>query len=318
MLRSPESHVKWFTDPTAFPTRYELLFSLPVLAALGIAGLAVAAAWAWEQRMPEPRTVKWLERFAPYAPLALGLHLGLALVVAAIVGILFAPAKNLEVGSENVFGFLILTAEAMCGLMIVLGLATRAAAILLALLGLIAMVPFSVESILEQVHIFGIAIFLFLVGRGPLSLDRVRGVTPPVTGAEIPRASLTLLRVMLGFAVFYGALTEKLLNPGLAEALLAERPYLNVTRLVGPLALPDSQFAFLAGVTELVIGAVIVSPWVTRPVMAIGALIFTASLFVFGWKELLGHFPFYGIFFLLFIAPKADSRRVQGAMQAQP
>jgi len=317
MLGSPASHVKWFTDPTAFPTRYELLFSLPVLAALGIAGLAVAAAWAWEQRMPEPRTVKWLERFAPYAPLALGLHLGLALVVAAIVGILFAPAKNLEVGSENVFGFLILTAEAMCGLMIVLGLATRAAAILLALLGLIAMVPFSVESILEQVHIFGIAIFLFLVGRGPLSLDRVRGVTPPVTGAEIPRASLTLLRVMLGFAVFYGALTEKLLNPGLAEALLAERPYLNVTRLVGPLALPDSQFAFLAGATELVIGAVIVSPWVTRPVMAIGALIFTASLFVFGWKELLGHFPFYGIFFLLFIAPKADSRRVQGAMQAQ-
>ena len=317
MLRSPESHVKWFTDPTAFPTRYELLFSLPVLAALGIAGLAVAAAWAWEQRMPEPRTVKWLERFAPYAPLALGLHLGLALVVAAIVGILFAPAKNLEVGSENVFGFLILTAEAMCGLMIVLGLATRAAAILLALLGLIAMVPFSVESILEQVHIFGIAVFLFLVGRGPFSLDRVRGVTPPVTGAEIPRASLTLLRVMLGFAVFYGALTEKLLNPGLAEALLAERPYLNVTRLVGPLALPDSQFTFLAGVTELVIGAVIVSPWVTRPVMAIGALIFTASLFVFGWKELLGHLPFYGIFFLLFIAPKADSRRVQGAMQAQ-
>ena len=317
MLRSPESHVKWFTDPTAFPTRYELLFSLPVLAALGIAGLAVAAAWAWEQRMPEPRTVKWLERFAPYAPLALGLHLGLALVVAAIVGILFAPAKNLEVSSENVFGFLILTAEAMCGLMIVLGLATRAAAILLALLGLIAMVPFSVESILEQVHIFGIAVFLFLVGRGPFSLDRVRGVTPPVTGAEIPRASLTLLRVMLGFAVFYGALTEKLLNPGLAEALLAERPYLNVTRLVGPLALPDSQFAFLAGATELVIGAVIVSPWVTRPVMAIGALIFTASLFVFGWKELLGHFPFYGIFFLLFIAPKADSRRVQGAMQAQ-
>ena len=41
-----------------------------------------------------------LERFAPYAPLALGLHLGLALIVAAIVGVLFAPAKTLEVGSD--------------------------------------------------------------------------------------------------------------------------------------------------------------------------------------------------------------------------
>jgi len=128
----PLAHVKWFTDPTAFPTRYELLFSLPVLAALGIAALAVIAAWAWEQRMPEPRTVKWLERFAPYAPLALGLHLGIALIVAAIVGVLFAPAKTLEVGSENLFGFLVLTAQAMCGLMILLGLGTRAAAILLA------------------------------------------------------------------------------------------------------------------------------------------------------------------------------------------
>ena len=317
MLAEPLAHVKWFTDPTAFPTSYELLFSLPVLAALGIAALAVIAAWAWEQRMPEPRPVKWLERFAPYAPLALGLHLGIALIVAAIVGVLFAPAKTLEVGSENLFGFLVLTAQAMCGLMILLGLGTRAAAILLALLGLVAMIPFSVESILEQMHILGIAVFLFLVGRGPLSLDRIRGVTPPMTGAEVPRASLTLIRAMLGFAVFYGALTEKLLNPGLAEALLAERPYLNLTRLIGPIALPDGQFAFLAGVTELVIGAVIMSPWLTRPVMAIGAAIFTASLVAFGWKELLGHLPFYGIFFLLFIAPKADSGRVRGAMQAR-
>ena len=317
MHAEPLLHVKWFTDPTAFPTRYELLFSLPVLAALGIAALAVAAAWAWEQRMPEPRTVKRLERLAPYAPLALGLHLGLALVVASILGFLFAPADTLRIGTGNLFGFLILAAEAMCGLMIVLGLATRAAAILLALLGLVAMIPFTVESILEQVHLLGIAVFLFLVGRGPLSLDRIRGVTPPVTAPEIPWASLTLLRVLLGFAVFYGALTEKLLNPGLAEALLTERPYLNVTRLIGPMALPDSQFAFLAGVAELVIGAVIISPWVTRPVMAIGAVIFTASLVVFGWKELLGHLPFYGIFLLLFIAPKADSRRVRGAMQAR-
>lgn len=317
MLGSPPGHVKWFTDPTAFPTRYELLFSLPVLAALGIAMLAVAAAWVWERRMPEPRGVKWLERFAPYAPLALGLHLGIALIVASILGFLFAPAETLRVGTENAFGFLILSAEAMCGLMILLGLATRAAAVILALLGLVAMIPFSFESILEQVHILGIALFLFLVGRGPLSLDRIRGVTPPVTGPEIPWASLTLLRVLLGFGIFFGALTEKLLNPGLAEALLAERPYLNVTRLIGPVALPDGQFAFLAGVAELVIGAVIMSPWVTRPVMAIGAAIFTTSLLVFGWKELLGHLPFYGIFLLLLIAPKADSRRVRGAMQAR-
>ena len=53
------------------------------------------------------------------------------------------------------------------------------------------------------------------------------------------------------------------------------------------------------------------------PFRRASAVIFTASLCVFGWTELLGHLPFYGIFFLLFIAPKADSRRVRGALQAR-
>jgi len=308
--------VKWFTDPTAYPTRYDLLFTPPVLIALAMTALAVGVAYLLERIFPEPRNVKWLERLAPYAPLVLGVHLGLALIVASLLGFLFVPSRTLEVGSENLFGFLILTAEAMCGLMIVLGLGTRVAAVSLALLGLVAMIPFTIEGILEQVHILGIAAFLFLVGRGPLSLDRLRGVRPPLEGPEIPWASLSLLRVAMGFAIFYGALTEKLLNPGLAESLLADRPFLNVTRL-GPASLPDGQFVYLAGLSELVIGAVVMSPWLTRPVVALGAAIFTATLFFFGWRELLGHLPFYGIMFLLFIAPKADSRRVRVAMQAR-
>jgi len=314
VFASPLWHVKWFADPTPYPTRYDLLFSVPVGAAFAVALLAVVAAYAWERRFPEPRTVKILERFARFAPTVLGIHLGVALVAAAVVGLLFVPALGLP--SDTALGFGLLTVEAMCGLMILAGVATRVAAVLLALLGIVAMAVagFTFESILEQVHILGIAVFLFLVGRGPLSLDRVRGVSPPLHGHEIPWASLTLIRVMLGFGIFYSALTEKLLNPALAAELLASRPYLNVMRGAG---IADGQFAYLAGLTELVIGAVLISPFVTRPVAAIGAAIFTASLPFFGWSELLGHLPFYGIMFLLFIAPKADSPRVRTAMQAQ-
>lgn len=314
MLGSPLWHVKWFADPAPYPTRYDLLITVPVLAAFAIAMIAVGAAYAWQRRFPEPRTVKRLERFAPLAPTVLGFHLGLALLVAAVVGLLFVPA--LQIPSDTALGFGILTVEAMCGLMILAGLATRIAAVLLALLGIVAMsvAGFTFESILEQIHILGIAIFLFLVGRGPLSLDRLRGAGPPLRGAEIPSASLMLIRVMLGFGIFYSALTEKLLNPALAGSLLEARPFLNVMRFAG---VSDGQFVFLAGLTELVIGAVLMSPFVTRPVAAIGAVIFTATLPFFGWSELLGHLPFYGIMFLLFIAPKADSRRVRGAMQAR-
>jgi len=299
------AHVKWFTDPRAHPTDWSLLLSFPVIAAIAIALGAVGVAFVIQHRVPEPTVMKTFERFARIAPTALGLHVGIALLAFAALGMLFSP--NLH-PSDEPLGRAILVVEAMCGLMLLLGFATRAAAILLALLGIAAMQPFTFESILENVHFLGIAIFFFIVGRGPFSLDRLRGVRPPVRRAEAPAWALTLLRLCLGLGVAFTALTEKLLDPGLAQALLAQRPELSVLR---PLGLGDGQFGYLAGLTELVIGVVIASGQLTRPVMAIGAFIFTLTLPLFGWTELLGHLPFYGIMFVLFMAPSADSWTVR-------
>ena len=309
MQASGLAHVKWFQDPAPFPTQYGLLLSIPVIAAFAVTALAVAIAWLIQHRVPEPSVVRALERFAPAGPLVLGLHLGIALVVAAIAGLLFVP--SLQVGSET-FGLAILVVEAMCGIMIVLGLATRAAAVLLALLGIVAMQPFAFESILEQVHILGIAIFLFIVGRGPISLDRLRGVKPPYERDDAPAQALTIVRVAAGLGIAFNALTEKLLDPALGLALLQKMPFLNVAR---PFGIGDPQFVFLAGLTEFLIGIVVISGQLTRPAMAIGAVLFTVSLPFFGWSELLGHLPYYGIMFLLFIAPNADSWHARRAMR---
>jgi len=299
------AHVKWFTDPQAHPTDWSLLLSVPVLAAFAAAFAAAGVAYVIQHRVREPAMMKAFERFAGIAPTVLGLHVGVALLVSALLGILFSP--NLRPNDE-LLGHAILNAEAMCGLMLLLGLATRPASVLLALLGIIAMQPFTFEGILENVHILGIALFFFIVGRGPFSLDRLRRVKPPVRNDEAPAWALTLLRVCLGFAIAFSALTEKLLDPGLAQALLDQRPFLNIVR---PFGIADPQFAYLAGLTELVIGIVVLSGQLTRPVMAIGAVIFTLTLPVFGWAEFLGHLPFYGIMFVLFMAPSADSWRVK-------
>jgi uncharacterized membrane protein YphA (DoxX/SURF4 family) len=136
------------------------------------------------------------------------------------------------------------------------------------------MEPFNFESILEQVHILGIAMFLFITGRGAVSIDRVFRQQKALPVPEAPAIALTLLRVCMGIGIAFGALTEKLLDPGLAGALLAERPYLNVAAGLG---VSNGQFAFLAGLVELVIGLVIVSGQLTRPVMAAGAVLFTAT-----------------------------------------
>jgi uncharacterized membrane protein YphA (DoxX/SURF4 family) len=303
-------HVKWFTDPAPFPTQYDRLLSWPLLAALAVALVAIAVAYWIQHNIPEPAAARAFERFARFGPLALGVHIGVALIVAAALGLLFVP--SLHVGDKGAIGSVLLVMEAVAGVSILLGLATRAGAVILGLLGVVAMQPFTFEGILEQVPILGIAIFLFLIGRGPLSFDRIRGVRPPISGELIPYAALSFLRILMGFGIAYNALTEKLLNEPLARSLLERYPQIALNRHAG---LSDELFIWAAGTVELAIGLVIISGQITRPVMAVGAVLFTLTLFVFGWPELLGHLPLYGIMLLLFFAPNADTWQVRKALR---
>jgi uncharacterized membrane protein YphA (DoxX/SURF4 family) len=305
VLASLARHVKWFTDPSKHPTDYSLLLTFPVITAFAIAAMATAVAAFVQRNLPEPRIFRVLERFAWLGPLVLGVHVGISLIWAAALGMLFVPSLRVQ---ADAFGFALVAVEAACGLLLLLGFATRPAAVALALLGVVAMEPFNFESILEQVHILGIAIFLFITGRGALSIDRVFRQQRALPVPEAPVVALTVLRVCMGVGIAFGALTEKLLDPALANALLTDRPYLNILSGFG---VSNGQFAYLAGLTELVIGVVIVSGQLTRPVMAVGAVIFTITVPFFGWLELLGHLPYYGIMLALFIAPSADPRQVK-------
>jgi len=303
-------HVKWFTDPRPHPTHYELLLSVPVLAAFAIALFGVGVAYLIQHRVPEPRVIRSLERFARTGPLALRIALGVSLIAAALAGWLFVPSLAVEPDGG---GYALLAVEVLCGGLILAGWRTRYAALLLAALGVVAMVPFSFESILEQIHILGIAVFLFIAGPGAVSLDARRSAASAFADRRAPVAALFLLRLAMGFGIAYGALTEKLLNPALAGALLDQRPFLNVLR---PLGVSDPAFVWLAGVTELVIGIVIISGQITRPVMAVGFALFSVTLLVFGLPELIGHLPYYGIMLTLFISPDADLWRVRRALRA--
>ena len=303
------AHVKWFTDPRPHPTQYDLLLSGPVIAAFAIALAATGVAYFIQHNVPEPKAVSSLERFAATGPLALRIALGVALIAAAAADWLFVPSLGL---ADHAAGFALRAVEALCGLLLLAGLFTRYATLVLAALGVVAMFPFSIESILEQVHILGIAVYLFIEGPGPVSLDARRHGARPLQYQKAPAAAISLLRIAMGFGVAYGALTEKLLNPPLSQALLDQSPFLNLLR---PLGVNDTAFIWLAGATELTIGIVILSGQITRPVMAVGFGLFTVTLIVFGLPELIGHLPFYGIMLTLFIAPDANSWRVQRAMK---
>jgi len=303
------AHVKWFTDPRLHPTQYGLLLSGPVIAAFAIALAASGVAYLIQHRVPEPNAVRSLERYAKTGPLALRIALGVALIAASAANWLFVPSLVLD---RDAVGIALRVVEATCGLLFLAGLFTRYTAMVLALLGIVAMFPFSIESILEQVHILGIAVYLFIAGAGAVSLDARRQAHRSIEHENAPAAAINLLRIAMGFGIAYGALTEKLLNPPLAQALLDQSPFLNVLR---PLGVTDPVFIWLAGMTELAVGVVILSGQITRPVMAVGFALFTVTLIVFGLPELIGHLPYYGIMLTLFIAPDADSWRVQRALR---
>src|SRR5439155_731018 len=97
---------------------------------------ATAVAWWIQHHIAEPAVFRGLERFAAATPLALRLHVGVALVWAALAGLLFVPALHVE---RDEFGATVLGLEALVGVLIGVGLLTRLAAALLALLGVIAM-----------------------------------------------------------------------------------------------------------------------------------------------------------------------------------
>jgi len=302
------AHVKWFTDPRLHPTQYGLLLSAPVIGAFVLAIGATGLAYLIQHRVPEPRAIRSLERYAATGPLALRIALGVALIAAAAANWLFVPSLVLD---RDAIGVALRAIEAGCGLFLLAGVFTRYVAIVLALLGVVAMVPFSIESILEQIHILGIAVFLLLAGPGRVSVDARRRADRSIEHEKAPTAAINLLRIAMGFGIAYGALTEKLLNPPLAQALLDQSPFLNVLR---PLGVGDPAFIWLAGAAELVVGVVVLSGQITRPVMAIGFALFTVTLIVFGLPELIGHLPFYGIMLTLFIAPDADSWHVRRAL----
>ena len=85
------AHVKWFTDPRLHPTEYALLLTVPVIAAFVLAIAAAGVAYLIQHRVPEPKAIRSLERYAKTGPLALRIALGVALIAAAVANWLFVP-----------------------------------------------------------------------------------------------------------------------------------------------------------------------------------------------------------------------------------
>jgi hypothetical protein len=110
---------------------------------------------------------------------------------------------------------------------------------------------------------------------------------------------------MAGSSLVVLSLTEKLIRPDLALALIDRFPFLNLAQLVG-IDLPDIEFIRFAGAVELLFGLLIISGAMPQIVVLVAGVPFNATLFFFGASELVGHLPVYGVMLALLVYGSSD------------
>lgn len=200
-----------------------------------------------------------------YLPLVLRAGLGAALLAGGLSGSFLSPL------APRAVGFLF----AIAGAMLLLGLATRWAALAAAgyFLGALPGTP----SLLGNLEALVMALVLsFWLPAGKPSLDdwlaEARGL--PARGFEAPRVALAL-RFGLAAALAYGAFAEKLLDPHVMARVATEHG------LAGKLGLPAESWVVLVGAGELAFATALLLGFETRATalaFALTALAMTVSL----------------------------------------
>ncbi len=182
-------------------------------------------------------------------------------------------------------------AEALVGCSLLFGFLARLGAVgLLALLSFTFMKhPFA--DCLDLLPMYGIALYFLLSARNRFSVDFWL-ISNQVASPRLTNLAHLLLRWFAGVGLMIVALDEKLLHPQLAMELIKVQPSLN---FVGAHVLPNEMFVLCAGLSELLLGLIVVVGSFPRlaALMLLGA--FVATTQIFGTAELLGHLPFYGI-----------------------
>jgi len=240
--------------------------------------------------------VPFLARMAPWMPFAIRIHLAVSLIGLLSLGFYLSPAMDLQ---ANVAGIALGATMAVVAVLMATGWHTRPAAWLLIAAGPLGMLEFGVSPVLQRIDLLGLAVFVLIVGPGRWSAEAELGKARDFT-LRHAAWGIWALRTAAGVALIVVAFAEKLANPDLALAFLADHPELNVAAQIG-LPLSDLEFIRIAGSIEVLFGLLLISGALPQAIVLIAGVPFNATLFFFGETELIGHLPTYGAMLLLLV-----------------
>jgi hypothetical protein len=294
------AHVKWFEADAAYPVHAGVVWSDRTLLWI-VSSLAAVGALYLVHRFAARREWPWsglLPHMAVGAPTILGIQAAIALVNGAVHGTLLAPNLTLQSG---VLGVALAGLELLIAASFVTGLADwLGGLVLIALVGVTALL-FSPGDALEQLFWAGIGVGMAVVGRGS-HVGALPRPWSPRRNVLWMRHAMVVLRVATGVSLITVALTEKIWNPALGAAFLADWSWLNVFQsLPGMAWFSNDVFVLSAGLAEAAIGAMLISGFGTRLVILAMWVPFNLGIPFLPAQELIGHLPILAVMYVLLV-----------------
>lgn len=304
MISLPIAHETWFLDERppydfTFLTQTATLTLLAVAVGLVLAIRVVNHFW-------DGVDVPAVGNLAPWVSFAIRIHLAMSLLGLLSLGFFYSPAMDLQ---SNVIGIILGAIMAVTAISMASGYKVREAAWLIVAGGVLGMIEFGIPPVLQRIDLLGLAGFLIVAGGGRWSADVERGASSDQYDAEsrlepdgvrVMGLAIFLLRVAAGLALIIVAGYEKMFNPDLALEFLVQYPDVQLAQQLG-LGLSDIQFVRAVGVIEVMFGLLLISGALPQLIILIAGVPFTATLWVFGVNELLGHLPIYGAMLAILI-----------------
>ena len=290
----PLAHERWF-DSRDFPSDWSFAGETKTLALLA-AALVITLIVRVLARIWPGLDVPFLARMAPWMPFAARMHMAVSLVGLLSTGAYLSPEMDLE---ANVLGILLGAMMAVAAIGMATGWHTREAAWLIIAAGPLGLIEFGYLPVIQRLDVLGLTLFVLIAGPGRWSADLELGRAREPSFVDAARA-VWALKVLAGSALIVVAFSEKLANPDLGLAFLADHPNLNVAREIG-LGWSDLEFLRVAGAIEVLFGLLLISGALPQAIVLIAGIPFNATLWFFGTNELIGHLPVYATMLILLV-----------------
>lgn len=296
MLNNIFGHVKWVLDTEKvelgtgiklFTTLNFTNISLTLLAVIILIGLGFLG-YKLMQKPSIQKAHQSLQKYEPFVSTALSIALGVVLIVSAYDYTLLAPELRLS-GTRN----LLLYFEYLLGVLLILGLFTKLAALGTLLLYVVGIFLFNV-MLIDYIEVIGVCIYLILKGRKALGLDQLIprvGKIPDLT--YYSNLAMPIMRILTGITLFWLGL-DKWLRPEWGLAII--KNYHLYT-----FGFNWAIFVFGAGLVEMAVGLAVIGGILNRVVAFVVLGLFITTGIIFGLRELVGHLVLIAFLFALFI-----------------